>query len=122
MLREELLLRNFQNNLKDLIKNSSEKAATEAFIKSLEEPTKIEVYVEDDYKKIQNETAEKFGKAFGDVFSKEISTDLAKLIRDYIKSAEIEITHIPTNLSSPAGLVTGTLTITSDTSIIQIKL
>lgn len=119
MLSTELT--NFQNNLKDLIKNSSEKAATEAFIKSLEKPTKLELYENNDnYEKIKEENAEAFGKVFGDVFSKEISTDLAKLIMDYIKSAKIEITHIPTNLSSPAGLVTGTLTITPATSSIQI--
>lgn len=124
MLSTELIT--FQNDLNNLLKDSSYKAAKEAFIRSLEVTNKKDIPIDNNgdlnisYENIKEKTADEFGKTFSDTFSKELSTDLAKLIMNYIKSANINIIYTPTTLASPVGPVTGALTISPATASIEI--
>lgn len=127
MLSTELL--NFQSNLNKLLNESSYKAAKKAFIKSLEVTKTSDIEKDENGnlnikpQDITDRTAEEFGKIFGKTFSEEVSNDLAKLIMNYIKSAEITITCQPTALAtvaSPVGPCTGSLLINKSTANIQI--
>ena len=119
MLSTDLM--SFQNKIKSAMQSAGEKAAKEAFSTTCQKSG--QATVDDILNKKMKETAEKFGKKFGQVFADEVSADLAKAIMNYIKSAEIMITCQPTALASvisPMGPCTGTLVISKATANVQI--
>lgn len=119
MLSTDLM--SFQNKIKSAMQSAGEKAAKEAFSTTCQKSG--QATVDDILNKKMKDTAEKFGKKFGQVFADEVSADLAKAIMNYIKSAEIMITCQPTALASvisPMGPCTGTLVISKATANVQI--
>lgn len=119
MLSTDLM--SFQNKIKSIMKSAGEKAANDAFLETCQRTDK-EV-IDTILNKKMKDTAEKFGKKFGQVFADEVSADLAKAIMNYIKSAEIMITCQPTALAtivSPVGPCTGSLIISKATANVQI--